>query len=757
MHRPFWWIPLVAVALVMAPLAGFFVAPASSVAAGPAAPVAVADDELVLLTSTGQVRIDDLHTEPGITQVVWNSGSEVGWQRVAAGDFNGDGDDEIVVTSGGRIKIYDPVVQSGSVQSVLDFTLGGGRSFRLIITGDFDGDGRDEIATTHTESGTNIQEAVKVFDGGTNGTNWTVAYEESFAAPWEDISAGDVNHDGKDDLALVRQPGKVLKVYNGGTWTNLFQNGYSKPWLTVAVGNLDSAYAGDELAMTRTDVLDILNSVILFRWTGSTMDNLVANANYKYYPNFGSVALGDLNGDGDQEVVLLRDPVADKTSVLMINPAGATMRAFQQTIGYGATAWKLVRAGDFDADGRDEIVLLRGTGYRVYNDPQANDLYTDVAGNFYVSATTANVPTMAVANVDGAGQVLGPSLALSTTQLSFDLEFGEPSPTQTINITNAGAAATIAWQAQIIEGAAWLRLDKTSGSTPSTLGVSVDTTAVAPGTHTGRIRIAATSGGVANSPQDVTVNLSLQGVSMAVSPALLSFTVEYGASSPEQTLTIASAGGGSQFGWQATTLQGASWIRLSATSGTTPSTVKVTVDSTAAGPGTHSGAIRVDALDAQVAQPTQYVTVELTVPDPGFLVTPNQVFILQRVGGPAVTKDIEIFRAGATIDWVATAVPTLSMGAVADGIASDRVQASAAGVSIDGIDVNPPAWLVFTPDHGQTPSTMTVSVNTDVPGTYHAVILVVAVDPDTPHRVYSVDVTALVVAEFNYLPFVPRE
>jgi hypothetical protein len=196
----------------------------------------------------------------------------------------------------------------------------------------------------------------------------------------------------------------------------------------------------------------------------------------------------------------------------MVNPAGAAIRGFQESTGYTWPYFTLVRMGDTDGDGRDEVIIERTDRYRIYYQPETDNSYTDYAGTFHTAYyTVSNIPTMAVANVDGPGVPLEPVLSVSPLNLSFDLEYLAPSPIVDITITNAGTSEALSWQVQVLAGAAWLRLAPIGGTTPGTLGVSVDTGGP-PGTYVGKIRISATSSGgtVQNSPQDVTINLTLR-------------------------------------------------------------------------------------------------------------------------------------------------------------------------------------------------------------------------------------------------------
>ena len=108
--------------------------------------------------------MDDPTTPTGYKPATWTSASVPGWESdwtvVAAGDFNGDGDAELVAArsittgnpAGSYIKVFDPVVQPGSalvnfnVNLSLDAPVGLMRNVRLLVTGDFDNDGRDEFA-----------------------------------------------------------------------------------------------------------------------------------------------------------------------------------------------------------------------------------------------------------------------------------------------------------------------------------------------------------------------------------------------------------------------------------------------------------------------------------------------------------------------------------------------------------------------------------------------------------------------------------
>jgi hypothetical protein len=310
------------------------------------------------------------------------------------------------------------------------------------------------------------------------------------------------------------------------------------------------------------------------------------------------------------------------------------------------------------------------------------------------------------------------------------------------------------------EGGTWLQLSSTSGTTPGVLGVSVNTAVLSPGNYTGRIRISSSAAGVTNSPQDVTVSVVVRGVKLVVSPTKLTYQVAYGQFSTK-AVSISSAGGSSPIQWQAEVIKGETWLTATPSAGVAPTTLNVTVSGSAAGIGARSGTIEVRALDPQVADSPQYITVDITVPDPGFVVTPNQLVIWQQIGGQPTQKQVSVWRGGPAAAWVATAVPLPSAAAVVAAFERGEAEVSAAGVDISGQAVPAPSWLSFSPDNGTTtsaPTIMTVTANAAAPGVYKAMIIVVATDPATPNRVQTVEVTAYVATRIStiYVPLALR-
>src|SRR6185312_4677315 len=117
--------------------------------------------------------------------------------------------------------------------------------------------------------------------------------------------------------------------------------------------------------------------------------------------------------------------------------------------------------------------------------------------------------------------------------------------TQTISVNSTSPSEQISFTISTETssgGSAWLIAGPSSGSTApgsNQVSVLVQPNLLSPGTYTGKVRITATSGTVADSPIDVPVTLTVTGSNMTVSPTSLSFSQTAGGAAPAtQSLTV---------------------------------------------------------------------------------------------------------------------------------------------------------------------------------------------------------------------------
>jgi uncharacterized protein (TIGR03437 family) len=254
--------------------------------------------------------------------------------------------------------------------------------------------------------------------------------------------------------------------------------------------------------------------------------------------------------------------------------------------------------------------------------------WTNTAISVVLPASLTGYQTLqvnGVAGVDSIGvravaSVSSTALSLTPTSLSFAYTLGAATPpaSQSLSISNSGSG-TLAWTAAVSTSASWLSIDSSSGTAPSTVNASVSPGSLSAGTYTGSITITAT--GASNSPATVTVTLvvSAPAAVLVVTPTTLSFQFASGGAVPASQVLSISNGGGGTLTWVASSNQ--YWAALSATSGSLPATVNLSLIPQNLAAGTYTATVTVAATVNGVSPVTVAVTLTVTGTPPAPAIT----------------------------------------------------------------------------------------------------------------------------------------
>ncbi len=276
---------------------------------------------------------------------------------VAVGDFNGDGKADLVVANGNDGPSYVSVLLGngdGTFQSPANYSVGSllypYMSPASVAVGDFNGDGKADLATA------NLFGNVSVLLGNGDGTFQTAVHYLAGAAA-EFVAVGDFNGDGKADLVTVNYADNSLSVLLGNG-DGTFQASLNYTLATFPYVSPDSVAVADfngdgkaDLAVANASVGTV--SVLLGKGDGTFQ----AKVDYPAGTDPTSVLVGDFNGDGKADLATA-DSGGNNVNVLLGNGNGT----FQTAMNYSAgTGPRSMVVGNFNGDGKADLVVTNST------------------------------------------------------------------------------------------------------------------------------------------------------------------------------------------------------------------------------------------------------------------------------------------------------------------------------------------------------------------------------------------------------------
>jgi cyclophilin family peptidyl-prolyl cis-trans isomerase len=285
-----------------------------------------------------------------------------GGVRVAVGDVNGDGFNDIITAAGPgaapHVKVFSG--KDGSLlHSFLPFDAGftGGV---YVAAGDVNGDGKADIIVG---AGPGAIPVVSVYDGAT-GTllRSFLAYDSGFTGGVR-VAAADVDGDGKADIITGAGPGAAphVKVFDGATGALLqsflaFDAGFTGG-VYVAAGDVNGGSKADIITGAGAGAIPVVS--VFDGASGQLLRSFFA-----YDTDFTggvTVAAADVNGDGKADIITGAGE-GGGPHVKVFDGATGTERSGMFAYDGGFTGGAYVAAGDLTGDGKADIVTGAGPG-----------------------------------------------------------------------------------------------------------------------------------------------------------------------------------------------------------------------------------------------------------------------------------------------------------------------------------------------------------------------------------------------------------
>ena len=317
---------------------------------------------------------------------------------IAVGDFNGDGNRDVVVILGYGITTFfgnGDGTFGGPIDSASVYDEGN------LAVGDFNGDGKDDVIVSSNSSGYVAGDIDGVQLSNGDGTFAPPVLYSVLGQPTR-VFVADLNGDGHPDWVSISSGGSEYLCVGLGSGTGGFLaavDSYSTPGTfgsgeTNAIvtadfnkdGHLDYATVGSDIYYPGINIS-----------IGDGAGDFATPVHYTAGSNPAAITTGDFNHDGYPDIAVL-DQSDGMVSVLLNNGDGTFGNAVSYSVGAGGG---YIQTADFNGDGTQDLIVTN------YSDGTVSVLLGNPDGTFQsqkVSTAQTNGSYLTVADFNGDGK-----------------------------------------------------------------------------------------------------------------------------------------------------------------------------------------------------------------------------------------------------------------------------------------------------------------------------------------------------------------
>lgn len=287
-------------------------------------------------------------------------------RNINCGDIDGDGKPDLVVSGGGTSSFTNTIfilrnTSTGmgniSFSMPIQVTIAATNAARIAVR-DLDLDGKPELIVTNHS---NNQIAIFHNTSTIGSISFSAAqYLTVNTAPHlNGLAVEDLNNDGLPEIIVNTNQQSNLYVLKNNSTTGTFS--FAPPITLTMPGSIMNLAVGDLDNDGKPDIAygNILQSHIgIFRNTSTS--NTISFSPAKTYgvsSRIWGVAIGDIDGDGSQDVVGVSHVAPNVISVLINNSIAGNLSFDAKSISIDAKS-RNIKIGDMNQDGKPDLVFL---------------------------------------------------------------------------------------------------------------------------------------------------------------------------------------------------------------------------------------------------------------------------------------------------------------------------------------------------------------------------------------------------------------
>lgn len=362
------------------------------------------------------------------------------------------------------------------------------------------------------------------------GRVWIEHIARDYASEkYETGAAGQLNGEGADELILVDEDSEETRfdvfIVDRDMERMDGKNTDTDEYKQVTVGQAlegGKEELGVYVSVDRADK----RSALVYNVDGDNELDSDEDWQWAFAPQPRQVFFADIFGNNDDEFFILRHhPESWGARLIMRDDWGNDRERYDEDydVDLDGTDYDTGAGGDIDGDGKDEIVLLRDEDIRILTRPEdraEDENYISIYDFDY----ELNDDMLHLGNLDAIGFSTGPSFGVSQNMFEVAVPVGTQSDFYSFSVTNVATADPLTFN--VLGGASWLPVSPTTATTtpgnPAVISLRFDATNLSVGKYETTLTLQSGQP-VQNQPYEIKVVLDVLPAVVQAKPPTAAF------------------------------------------------------------------------------------------------------------------------------------------------------------------------------------------------------------------------------------------